>query len=94
MKVIGRQNLNEFMRAHADVAPVLSAWFAEVESASWTTPVDLKLRFPAASLVSKNRYIFNIKGNKYRLDTKINFTAQVVLIIRLGTHGEYDQWKF
>ena len=39
--------------------------------------------------------VFNIKGNKYRLITKINYKSQVVFIKRVLTQAEYDkeQWK-
>lgn len=38
--------------------------------------------------------VFNIKGNKYRLDTKINYQHQIVSVQRIGTRAEYNNWKF
>jgi mRNA-degrading endonuclease HigB of HigAB toxin-antitoxin module len=35
-----------------------------------------------------------LKGNRYRLDVKVSYPNQVVLIMRIGTHAEYDNWKF
>ena len=35
--------------------------------------------------------VFNIKGNDYRLVTAIDYRSQIVLIVWLGTHKEYDK---
>ena len=37
------------------------------------------------------RYVFNIKGNNYRLVVVIKFTIQFVYIRFIGTHKEYDK---
>ena len=72
----------------------MDAWVSEVEEAEWETPNDIKRRYAHASFLANNRVIFNLKGNKYRLDTKISFKNQVVLVVRIGTHEEYSTWKF
>lgn len=69
----------------------LDAWFAEVEKAAWKDPAELKAQFGSASVVSGLRVVFNIKGNDYRLVVAINFHYQILLIIWLGTHKEYDE---
>ncbi|MGH7589528.1 MAG: type II toxin-antitoxin system HigB family toxin [Gemmatimonadota bacterium] len=28
------------------------------------------------------------------MDVKVDYERQLVLIIRIGTHSEYDDWKF
>ncbi len=94
MKVLGKKHLEEFSRHHANVRSQLSAWFHEVEEAQWRKPMDIKARYPHASILSGNRVIFNIKGNDYRIDTKISYKLQIVTIKRIGTHAEYDKWKF
>ncbi len=42
-----------------------------------------------ASLVGKDRVVFNIHGNKYRLI--IRYRPPVVFIRFVGTHAEYDR---
>ncbi|MDZ7361501.1 MAG: type II toxin-antitoxin system HigB family toxin [candidate division KSB1 bacterium] len=44
--------------------------------------------------MADNRVIFNLKGNKYRLEGKISYKSQVVLVNRIGIHAEYSKWKF
>jgi len=94
MTVVGKKTLNEFARKHADVRAVLAAWTAEVEAVAWSGSQDVKKRFPTASFIGEGRVVFNLKGNHYRLDVQIDYTTKVVLVKRVGTHAEYDTWKF
>jgi len=94
MNVVGRECLDKFTARHADVKDQVDAWISEVERAQWNSPSELKERYPHASILSKNRIVFNLKGNKYRLDTKVSFKNEVVLVKRIGTHAEYSKWKF
>jgi len=94
MKVIGRNQLDDFAARHADVRSQIDAWICEVEDAEWLTPNDIKARFPSASFLPNSRVVFNLKGKHYRLDTKVNYKNQIMLIKRIGTHAEYDKWTF
>jgi mRNA interferase HigB len=94
MKAVGRKRIDEFCQRHADVRSQLASWLAEAEEAEWYSPMDVKERYPSASFLGGGQVVFNIKGNKYRLDTKISYKNQVVLIRRIGTHAEYDEWIF
>lgn len=94
MKLAGRKHLAQFVARHADLRSSMGAWVAEVEEAQWHTPSDVKVRYPSASFLQENRVIFNLKGNKYRLDTKISFENQAVLVVRIGTHADYSKWTF
>lgn len=97
MRIIARSTLNGFVenrvesRLRSGVKRHLDAWHAEVAKATWKNPSELKAQFGSASIVSGERVVFNIKGNDYRLVVAINYHYQVLLIIWLGTHKEYDQ---
>jgi mRNA interferase HigB len=78
-------------RLRIGVKKHLDAWYAEAEKASWTDPAELKAQFRTDSIVSAERVVFNIKGNDYRLVVAINYHYQILLIIWLGTHKEYDK---
>jgi mRNA interferase HigB len=93
MQIVGREVLHEFVLQHADAATAANAWLAEVDEAEWKTPNDVKQRYPHASMLSGKRVIFNLKGNRYRLEVKISYQNQIVLIKRAGTHAEYSRWK-
>jgi mRNA interferase HigB len=90
LRVISRKTLADFWTRHKDAEQPLKAWFKEAEKACWPSPDILKRRYPSASILSQNRVVFNIKGNKYRLITMINFDYGQVFIRFVGTHAEYD----
>ncbi len=94
MRVVGRKRLEKFASKHADVRAQLNAWRCEVENADWQAPTDVKARFPSASILSDDRIIFDLKGNRYRLEVKISYEMKIVLVTRIGTHAEYSEWKF
>jgi mRNA interferase HigB len=95
--VIARRTLNEFsepLRGSKDykaVKTALDAWFHEVQVAVWDSPADLKKGYRNASIVGKDRVVFNIKGNDYRLVVAIDYQRHVVFIKWLGTHKDYDR---
>ncbi|MEX0773605.1 MAG: type II toxin-antitoxin system HigB family toxin [Balneolales bacterium] len=91
MRVFSRNTLVEFWKAHSDAEQVLKAWFSEAEKTRWKSPEDIKQKFPQASILEDNRVVFNIKGNHYRLVTKINYDYGQVFIRFIGTHAEYDK---
>ena len=96
VRVIARGTLNQFVKnrvagkLRAMVKAHLDAWYAEAARASWKNSAELKQQYRSASIVSSERVVFNIKGNEYRLVVAINYPHQVLLIIWLGTHREYD----
>ena len=94
MRVVGRTRLEEFASQHADIRAQLDAWLCEVEEADWKAPSDVKARFPSASILSDERIVFNLKGNRYRLEVKFSYAVKTVLIKRIGTHAEYSKWTF
>lgn len=66
-------------------------WYNEVSGKKWSSPKDIKRDFATASIITNNRVIFNIKGNKYRMVVAMNYERQWVLIKFIGTHAEYDK---
>jgi len=93
MKLLGKPKLREFMEKHADARSQLESWEAEVEAAEWKTPLDLRSRYPKASVVRGQQVVFDICGNKYRLWITVAYQTGIVLVRELGTHNEYDRWK-
>jgi len=92
MQIVGRKVLHELARQHADVSSAVEAWMCEAEEAEWRSPNDVKERYPNASILAGNRVVFNLKGNRYRLEVKISYQNKTILIKRAGTHAEYSRW--
>ena len=47
-------------------------------------------RLGRADSVGNQHYVFNIRGNNYRIVAVIKFTIKLVFIRFIGTHAEYD----
>ena len=91
MRIIAREMLEDFAKRHVDARGPLLAWFREVEKEDWNSPIEVRDRYPRASIVGKDRVVFRIKGNAYRLIVRVNFPYRVVVIRFIGTHAQYDR---
>ena len=91
MKVIAVGTLRRFWERHPDSEQPLKAWHDEAKHAAWTTPQDIRNHYTSASFVGRNRIIFNIKGNDYRLIVAVAYRFQAIYIKFIGTHAEYDR---
>ncbi len=91
VRVIARRTLREFWERHPDAEGPLRAWFHDVERADWRRPADLKRTYANASVVSAQRIVFNIGGNKYRLIVAVNYAYRICYVRFVGTHREYDR---
>lgn len=94
MRVLGRERLEAAMKRHAPLRGPLEAWLAEVERAQWHEAADVRARYPSASIVTKQRIVFRLKGNRYRLVAVVRFASEsspgIVAVKWIGTHAEYD----
>jgi mRNA interferase HigB len=92
MRIIAVKTLKEYWETpgNSDSEQPLRAWYAEAKEADWLSPNDIKATFHSASVVGKNRTVFNIKGNKYRLIVAIKYDFKIVYVRFIGTHKEYD----
>lgn len=91
MRIVGRDKLDEFVGAHADARSWIENWLADAEAARWQTPQDLKRSYASASFLADNVVIFNVKGNRYRLEVQIAYKTGVVVVRWVGTHAEYTK---
>ena len=91
MRIIAKKALRDFWERYPDAEEPLLAWYREVEQEDWDSPAKVKDKYRSASIVGKNRVVFNIKGNDYRLVVKINYPHRIVYIRFVGSHAEYDR---
>ena len=91
MQIIARKTLRDFSDRHLQAKPGLDAWYHEVKRTEWQRLSDVKTLYPKARLVGKDRVIYNIANNRYRLVVKIDYAAGIVFIRFVGTHKEYDR---
>jgi mRNA interferase HigB len=90
--LVGRGKLDAFWRKHPDARRWIEGWVAEVERADWSRPQDIRDSYPSATVISRSVIVFDVGGNKYRMETLVSFERGVVSVQRWGTHAEYDRW--
>ena len=93
MRIFTEQALKEYAEAHLDVKVALQEWTTIVKKSEWTCFSDIKKSFNSVDSVGNQHYVFNIKGNNYRLIVVVKFTIKFVYIRFIGTHAEYDKIK-
>lgn len=93
MRIIAKSTLVAYYTKNPQAKSALEDWFEKTKEAEWKNFSDIKKTFNTVSSVGNNRYVFNIKGNDYRLVVLIKFTVSHVLIRFVGTHAEYDRIK-
>ena len=91
MRIITYKRIQEFSDKHADSQTPLNVWYHTTSAKTWKNLTDIKQTFNSVDYVGNNRYVFNIKGNDYRLIAIISFNAQKVYIRFISTHAEYDK---
>lgn len=93
MRIVSHRKLKEFYETpgREDARVALERWYQAVEDAQWASFSDLREDFGAADNVGNQHYVFNIKGNKYRLVVVIKFVMGYVFIRFVGTHQDYDK---
>ncbi|BCM03605.1 hypothetical protein MAFF301560_29920 [Ralstonia solanacearum] len=91
MRIVAKKNLPAFCAKHPGAKPSRLAWHAEAARATWKTPQDIKAHYASASFVGRNRVVFNIGGNNYRLIAAIAFQIGVVHVKFVGTHAEHGR---
>ena len=93
MKIVSHKKLKDFYETNGREASrtVLERWYEIADRAEWKNLSDIKVDFPATDYVGNQHYVFNIKGNNYRLVVVVKFTIGYIFIRFIGTHNEYDK---
>lgn len=91
MVVISYRVLREFAEKHKDVEDQLNNWYVIALKADWANFNEVREIFASVDAVGRDLYVFNIKGNKYRLIVRIIFSVRTIYIRFVGTHGQYNR---
>lgn len=91
MRIIALRTIRKFWERHPEAEQALRAWYHDARRAAWGSPADIKRTYANASIIGRNRVVFNIKGNRYRLVVAINYGYQICYVRFVRTHEAYDQ---
>jgi mRNA interferase HigB len=93
MKILSRRMLREFWEKRPDAEGPLKQWYDSTSKALWKNFADVRNTFRSADVVGRC-VVFNVRGNEYRLITKINYRRQIVYTRAILTHRQYDDEKW
>ncbi len=91
MVVISKSILKAFIHQHPDAENAINDWYEKTKKSDWKHFAEIKTTFNTTDSVGNDRYVFDIKGNQYRLIALIIFSVRTVFILFVGTHSEYNQ---
>jgi len=91
MRIIAHRTIIEYAKQNVNAKTALDSWYKMTKTATWKNFQDIKNTFNSVDYVGNQRYVFNIKGNNYRLIGKILFVQQIIYIRFIGTHEEYSK---
>jgi len=91
MVVISYRTIREFIEIHPQAEDALNTWYVITEKSDWGNFHEVKKMFNTVDTVGNGLYVFDIKGNHYRLIARIIFRVRTVYIKFIGTHKEYDK---
>lgn len=94
MRVITKRKLIEFYTVHPEAKAALEDWYEFATKKDWASFNELRDSWSnSVDYVGNNRYVFNIKGNNFRLIVIILFKPSLIYIRFVGTHADYDKIK-
>ena len=91
MRIIAKKNIVEFYTQHSEAKFPLEDWYRKTIVAEWSCFADIKKDFNSVDAVGNGRFVFNIKGNHFRIVVHILFVPKIIYIRFIGIHKEYDR---
>lgn len=93
MRIFTEERIKEYYNQHPNCRVALQDWVIRVKRAEWRNFADIKATFNTADYAGNQHYVFDIKGNDFRLIAIVRFTIKYVYIRFIGTYEEYSKIK-
>jgi mRNA interferase HigB len=91
MRIFTEQAIKEYADKHPDARVALQDWLQKVKRSDWKCFADVKQTFNSVDNVGNQHYVFNIRGNDFRLVAVVKFTIGFIYVRFIGTHAEYEK---
>ena len=95
VKLVSEKAIVDYCINNARATASFYIFIERLKTCDWNNVNDINRDFPSMRIVGncdKNRMIFNIGGNNYRIICDYNFYKNCRLYIAfIGTHAEYDK---
>ncbi|MDR2584988.1 MAG: type II toxin-antitoxin system HigB family toxin [Prevotellaceae bacterium] len=93
MRIISYKAIAQYTSIHADAQLALDEWYIKAEQSRWSCFAEIRQTFGSVDSIGNNRFVFNIRGNRYRVIAIIIFASQKMYLRFIGTHTEYNKIK-
>ncbi len=93
MHVISYKIFENILIKNLNQKPHLLNGIKKLRRADWRNFTDMKKSFNSVDNVGNDRFVFNIKGNHYRIVAMVIFKIQKVYNRWVGNHNDYDKIK-
>ena len=93
MHIISFRKFREFFEEDPNSKVALQDWHKRASKADWDNFSDIKKTFNSVNSVGNSRFVFNVKGNHYRIIAQILFKVKRIYIRWIGNHKDYEKIK-
>ena len=93
MHVISFKKLRDYFSKETEARVALQQWYKKTKKANWENFADIKNMFNSVDNLGNSRYVFNIKGNHYRIIVIVLFKIKKIYIRWVGSHSDYSKLK-
>ena len=90
MNVVALKRLQACWREHPAAKKPMTIFYKIARKAKWSNAAEVVNAFANVSVLNDNRFVFNIKGNDFRIVAKIHFKTKTLFVRFAGSHAEYD----
>jgi mRNA interferase HigB len=91
MNVFNLQIIIDCVNRHASSEKAMNRFITMLKECNCRTHAELLQTFRSADYVGNDRYVFDIKGNRFRVICIIVFVNGAASIRFAGTHADYDK---
>ena len=91
MIVINKKIIDNCVYRHADSKKAMNKFVEKLMSAKCNNHAELLRLFPYADFAGNDRYVFDVRGNNYRIVCLIVFAGGTAMVRFAGSHAEYDK---
>ncbi|MHB8218291.1 MAG: type II toxin-antitoxin system HigB family toxin [Candidatus Sulfotelmatobacter sp.] len=92
MRIVGRERLTGAEKDYpgSGLGKALDTWVRVAEAARRRHFMDVKATWSGVDNIPPH-VVFDLKGNRFRLTSIINYDTQTVLILRVQSHKDYTR---
>jgi mRNA interferase HigB len=93
MRIVGTDQIEAFCRKRRTARRHFDRWLQAVEGAAWKKWADVTQTYVKASKAGLC-VVFDVQGGSFRIITRIDYEFQVLSVLHVLTHQQYDQGKW